>query len=67
AVERDRLVSGVNATGAVVPVGVVPVWFAGCAARAPEAPAVVCGEVRLSYGELWSRAVGVANELTRVG
>ncbi|WP_037640539.1 AMP-binding protein, partial [Streptomyces flavochromogenes] len=33
----------------------------------PEAPAVVCGEVRLSYGELWSRAVGVANELTRVG
>ncbi|MFE6068660.1 non-ribosomal peptide synthase/polyketide synthase [Streptomyces sp. NPDC056525] len=67
AAERGRLVSGWNATGAVVPVGVVPVWFAECVARVPEAPAVVCGEVRLSYGELWSRAVGVANELTAVG
>ncbi|MFE6104394.1 non-ribosomal peptide synthase/polyketide synthase [Streptomyces laurentii] len=67
AAERDRLVSGWSATGVVVPVGVVPVWFAECAARAPEAPAVVCGDVRLSYGELWSRAVGVANELTRRG
>ncbi|TXS05249.1 non-ribosomal peptide synthetase, partial [Streptomyces sp. adm13(2018)] len=67
AVERERLVGGVNATGSVVPVGVVPVWFAECAARVPEALAVVCGGVRLSYGELWSRAVGVANELARVG
>ncbi|MFF8510051.1 non-ribosomal peptide synthase/polyketide synthase [Streptomyces sp. NPDC015492] len=66
-VERERLVSGVNATGSVVPVGLVPLWFAECAARVPGAPAVVCGGVRLSYGELWSRAVGVANELTRVG
>ncbi|MFE0654413.1 condensation domain-containing protein, partial [Streptomyces sp. NPDC059534] len=65
--ERERLLGGWDASGVVVPVGVVPVWFAERAVASPEASAVVCGDVGLSYGELWSRAVGVANALTGVG
>ncbi|WP_431682990.1 amino acid adenylation domain-containing protein [Kitasatospora sp. KL5] len=37
------------------------------ALRAPDAPAVVCGEVRLTYGELNARADRLARHLTGLG
>ncbi|MEU8622513.1 amino acid adenylation domain-containing protein [Streptomyces sp. NPDC048623] len=67
AAERDRLLSGWNATDAVVPAGVLPDWFGERVAETPDAPAVVCGDVSLSYAELWARAVGVANDLAGRG
>ncbi|MFD4529065.1 condensation domain-containing protein, partial [Streptomyces sp. NPDC058470] len=66
-VECERLSGGWSATGVVVPVGVVPVWLGERVGVSPDAVAVVCGGVSLSYGELWSRAVGVANVLSGLG
>src|SRR5262245_9423151 len=37
------------------------------AVRTPEAIAVVCGDERVSYGELWSRARALAAELAERG
>ncbi|WP_416980594.1 amino acid adenylation domain-containing protein [Streptomyces sp. T028] len=50
-----------------MPVGVLPVWFGERVGVSPGAVAVVCGGVSLSYAELWSRAVGVANVLSGLG
>ncbi|MEV0370842.1 non-ribosomal peptide synthase/polyketide synthase [Streptomyces sp. NPDC050636] len=61
--ERELLVSGWNATESEVRAGLLPEWFGEQVARTPDAEAVRCGEVSLSYAELDARAVGVANEL----
>ena len=53
--ERDRL-TGLNATDAPVPAATVAELVAAQAARTPGAPAVVCGQTSLSYGELDVRA-----------
>jgi len=54
-------------TGLVLPGGTVPELFAAQVARAPEAPAVLCGGVSLSYGELERRADGLAQTLRDLG
>ncbi|WP_410668109.1 non-ribosomal peptide synthase/polyketide synthase [Amycolatopsis sp. cmx-4-68] len=50
-----------------VPAGTVPELFDRCATRNPDAPAVRCGDVRLSYGELRARADRLARRLVRLG
>ena len=66
--ERRWLVEEVNATardyGPFVPVQVA---FARHAAADPDALAVLCGEERLSYGELEARAAVQAARLRRLG
>jgi non-ribosomal peptide synthetase component F len=67
AAERGRLVDGFNATSRAVGAGTVASLFAAQAAATPAAPAVVCGDVRLSYGELEARANRVAHHLRGLG
>ena len=56
-----------NDTGTEVPELTVPELFEQCAARTPDAVAVVCGELALSYGELNERADRLARRLLRLG
>lgn len=42
-------------------------WIEQHASEAPEATAVICGDVRLSYGELDARADAVARRLVELG
>ncbi|WP_406289324.1 amino acid adenylation domain-containing protein [Embleya sp. NBC_00896] len=60
--ERDWLVRGVNDTAVAVPEGTVHALFAERAAATPDAVAVVCGDVALTYREVEERA----NRLARV-
>ncbi|MEU2080244.1 amino acid adenylation domain-containing protein, partial [Streptomyces sp. NPDC013489] len=64
--ERE-LLAGWNETGAEVPVGTLPGLFAEQVMRTPDAVAVVCGEVSLSYGELDARANRLARYLVGRG
>ncbi|NJC68037.1 non-ribosomal peptide synthase/polyketide synthase, partial [Planosporangium flavigriseum] len=66
-VERDRVVVEWNDTDCEVPIGSVPALFAAQAARTPEAPAVVCGGVEVSYAELGARANRLAHRLIGLG
>ncbi|WP_431605676.1 non-ribosomal peptide synthase/polyketide synthase [Amycolatopsis melonis] len=50
-----------------VPAATVPELFDRCAGRTPDAPAVLCGDVRLTYGELRDRADRLAAHLVRLG
>ncbi|MEU0391149.1 non-ribosomal peptide synthetase, partial [Streptomyces chartreusis] len=61
-VERERLLVEFNDTARVVPVGTASELFEAQVARTPDAVAVMCGDERVSYGELNARA----NRLARV-
>src|SRR5580658_7544836 len=67
--ERDGLLGRGewNGTARDVPALTVPELFAGQAARVPAAPAVVCGGVVLSYGEVNARANRLARFLGGLG
>src|SRR3984885_8764072 len=65
--ERAQVLAGWNDTAAAVPEALVPELIAARAAAAPDAVAVVCGDVHVSYGELDGRAGGVAGLLARAG
>ncbi|MGH3401821.1 MAG: condensation domain-containing protein, partial [Streptosporangiaceae bacterium] len=54
--ERDQLVAGWNDTAVDLSSALVPELFAGQAARVPDAVAVACGGVHVSYAELVVRA-----------
>lgn len=56
-----------NTTAAAVPEGTLVDLFTAQTRRRPDAPAVVAGDVRLSYGELDRRARQVASLLRRQG
>ncbi|MFB8173477.1 amino acid adenylation domain-containing protein [Kitasatospora purpeofusca] len=61
--EREQLLTGWNDTGAAAPVRSVAEVFAAQVARTPDAVAVVCGDVELSYAELDARAAALAGVL----
>jgi amino acid adenylation domain-containing protein len=65
--ERARVVDGWNDTAAPVPGVLVPEQFLARAAAAPDAVAVVCGDMAVSYGELAVRAGRLALYLRRAG
>ncbi|WP_432906337.1 amino acid adenylation domain-containing protein [Micromonospora matsumotoense] len=62
AVERQRLLGG-NPGPGEVPDALLPHLFRAQAEATPDAVAVVCGDVQLTYAELMSRADGVAGFL----
>jgi amino acid adenylation domain-containing protein/non-ribosomal peptide synthase protein (TIGR01720 family) len=61
--ERRRILHDWNATAAPVPDGTLPSLFEAQVARTPDAPALVCGAVELSYTELDALANRIAHEL----
>ena len=63
AAERAQVVAGWNDTAAAVPEASVPELIAARAARIPDAVAVMCGDVHVSYGELDARAGRLAGLL----
>ena len=65
--ERAQLVTGWNNTAAVVAAGTVAGLFAAQAARTPDAVAVCCGDVWVSYGELEARAGRLGRALAARG
>ena len=65
--ERHRLVVQYNDTAADYPRQCVHELFAAQAARTPDAIALVCAEVQLSYGELDRRANRLAHYLRERG
>ncbi|MFH8470696.1 amino acid adenylation domain-containing protein [Streptomyces sp. NPDC017991] len=65
--ERDRLLHGLNDTGAPVPERTVHELFAEQAAATPDATAVVFGDEELTYRELDSRAGRLARVLADRG
>ena len=65
--ERAQLLTGWNDTAAPVPAASVPELIAARAAACPDAVAVVCGDVHLSYGELDVRAGRLARLLAGAG
>ncbi|MER7186876.1 amino acid adenylation domain-containing protein, partial [Streptomyces hyaluromycini] len=65
--ERHRVLVEWNDTDMVVPEGLVPELFAAQVVRAPDAVAVVCDGVRVSYAEVEARANRLARYLTGLG
>ncbi|MEV4517463.1 non-ribosomal peptide synthase/polyketide synthase, partial [Dactylosporangium sp. NPDC049525] len=65
--ELDRLLHQWNDTGFVVPAATVPELFAAQVGRTPDAPAVVCGGVVVSYAELDVRSSRLAGYLSGLG
>ena len=65
--ERHALLERWNATAALVPEGNLAEVFEARVAAAPDAEAVVCGEVRLSAAELNARANALARRLVTAG
>ncbi|MFC8208942.1 amino acid adenylation domain-containing protein, partial [[Kitasatospora] papulosa] len=65
--ERARMLTGWNATEAVVPEGTVAELFEAQVARTPDAIALVHGEAELTYAELDARANRLARHLAGRG
>ena len=65
--ERAQVVAGWNDTATPVPGGMVPEQILARAAAAPDAAAVVCGDMVVSYGELVVRAGRLARYLQQAG
>ncbi|MFI9162702.1 amino acid adenylation domain-containing protein [Kitasatospora aureofaciens] len=65
--ERRRVLSDWNDTAADLPAVSMAGLFEARAARTPDAVAVVCGSVELSYGELDARANRLARHLAQRG
>ncbi|MFD9076876.1 non-ribosomal peptide synthetase, partial [Streptomyces lasiicapitis] len=65
--ERRLLFEEWNDTARPIPPATVPDLFERQVARTPDASAVVCGEVRLSYAELNTRANRLAHRLIAAG
>ena len=65
--ERAQLLTGWNDTAAPVPAASVPELIAAQTAAAPDAVAVISGDVHLSYGELDARAARLAQVLASRG
>ena len=65
--ERRRILEEWNATQRVVPSGTLPSLFAQQVLRAPDAVAVVCGDIRLSYRELDAASNRLAHHLRGLG
>lgn len=64
--ERMQVVRDWNDTAVTVPEGTLAELFAARAARVPDAVAVVCGDVWVSYGELDARAGRLARVSEKV-
>ena len=62
-----RVLAGWNETGRPVPGLTLPELFEAQAARTPQAPAVICGDVTLTYAQLGERAVRLAGLLAGLG
>jgi amino acid adenylation domain-containing protein len=67
AAERHRILVEWNATDRKVPAAAVPDLFQAQAAHTPDAVAVVCGDVRLTYAQLNERANRLARLLAGRG
>ncbi|MDX3753785.1 non-ribosomal peptide synthetase, partial [Streptomyces sp. AK08-02] len=67
AAERDLLLGEWNDTAAALPAALLPERFARKAATTPDALAVTCEEVVLTYGQLDARVDALAAELLRRG
>ncbi|HET8681301.1 MAG TPA: AMP-binding protein, partial [Micromonosporaceae bacterium] len=65
--ERERVLAGWNATGRAVPAATLPRLFAAQAGRTPDAPALVCAGVTLTYAELAARVGRLAGVLAGCG
>jgi amino acid adenylation domain-containing protein/non-ribosomal peptide synthase protein (TIGR01720 family) len=65
--ERDCLLVGWNDTDRLVPETTLPELFAAQVSRTPDAVALVCGSVSLSYTELDERANRLAHRLISLG
>jgi amino acid adenylation domain-containing protein len=65
--ERHQLLVSWNDTAAEIPAETVPVWFAGQAARVPDAVAVARGDELVSYAELEARSNRLAHYLAGLG
>jgi nonribosomal peptide synthetase DhbF len=65
--ERRRLLREWNDTARAVPPASLPELFEQQAARTPHAPAVICGDATLSYGELNLCASRLARHLISLG
>ena len=65
--EQQQVVRGWNDTAAPVPAGGLGALLARQAARTPDAPAVICGDVTWSYAELEAASGRIAGYLAGLG
>ncbi|MFC0430431.1 non-ribosomal peptide synthase/polyketide synthase [Kutzneria buriramensis] len=66
-IERARVLAEAAGAETVVPATTIAARFAEQAARTPDAPAVTCGDVTLTYAEVDGRANHLAHRLVAMG